>query len=287
MIGDKKKVNILYKDIKIGILVIKNFFLLDKIKTAEKIFSTKDKKHPGFKVFLNSGNNYVHGKVIKFNLKILDKFNIKKFSNIKKKINTRPKSVIAFHTRNVPHKSHEWIHEMGLRKCKKLLLTPMIFQYKRGEFKEDVIKKSYKKLVSLKKNKNINLEFYFNYPRYAGPREAIFHAIIRKNMGCSHFLVGRDHAGVKNYYTKYASQKFAKKYEKKIGIKIVTFNEPYFCKISKKFDNDLSIKNCPYKKRIYISGTKIRKIILNNKTIPEFMMRKEISLILTKKSLIK
>ena len=86
-----------------------------------------------------------------------------------------------------------------------------------------------------------------SYPRYAGPREALFHAIVRKNYGCTHFLVGRDHAGVGKYYKKYQSQKFCKKYKAKLKIKIISFNEPYLCTTCNKIIN----KKCLKEKRFY------------------------------------
>ena len=116
-----------------------------------------------------------------------------------------------------------------------------------------------------------------SYPRYAGPREALLHAIIRKNYGCTHFLVGRDHAGYKNYYYKYESQQKAITNEKKIGIKIINFNEPVACLNCKKiFSNKCTYCNTTTK-FLRISGTYIRNLILKNKKIPEIMMSKKIS----------
>ena len=105
----------------------------------------------------------------------------------------------------------------------------MIGQYKKGEFKEKSLIDTNKIAVQIS-GKNSIFASFFSYPRYAGPRESIFHAIVRKNYGCTHFLVGRDHAGYKNNFRKYSSQNLCKKFEKKIGIKILTFNEPFLCK---------------------------------------------------------
>ena len=123
-----------------------------------------------------------------------------------------------------------------------------------------------------------------SYPRYGGPREAILHAIVRKNYGCTHFLVGRDHAGFKNFYKKYESQNFCKKNEKKINIKIIKFNEPFLCKKNNKILNNKA--KCEGK-IFQISGTHIRNLLLNNKNIPKDIMRKEISVLLKKGSIIK
>lgn len=285
-ISESKKIKLYFKNKIICEIKINNFFYFNKLEIGKKIFQTSDLKHPGLQIFLKQGNHFICGKIKNFNSNILHKFKTKKFSEIKKKL-VKKKSIVAFHTRNVPHRLHEWIHEYGIKKCKNLLINPMIFQFRPGEFKDRVIRKSYRKLLKLKSDKRIFLEFYLNYPRYAGPREALFHAIIRRNLGCTHFLVGRDHAGVKNYYKKYSSQALAKHFERKIGIKIITFDEPYFCKKTKKFSNKTSNKNCSSKDKIYISGTDIRKRLLKNQKIPTYMMRKEIISMLSKKSLVK
>jgi sulfate adenylyltransferase len=112
------------------------------------------------------------------------------------------------------------------------------------------------------------------YSRYAGPREAIFTAIVRRNYGCSHFIVGRDHTGVKDFYGKYDSQKIFSKF-KDARIEILCFNEPYYCK---KCDQITTSKTCPHRKKYHleISGTRIRKAILNKSKIPEIYIRKDI-----------
>ena len=107
---------------------------------------------------------------------------------------------MGFHTRNIPHKGHEWIHEYGLNKCKNILIQPIIGQFKKGEYTEEAVLKSNEFLVKSKNNKiKNNFRYFFSFinlqPKYGGPREALLHALIRKNYGCTHFLVGRDHAG--------------------------------------------------------------------------------------------
>ena len=110
------------------------------------------------------------------------------------------------------------------------MIHPLIGQFKKGEFKENVvIKSNYKLVKEIYKKKNIFFALFNSYPRYAGPREALLHAIVRRNYGCTHFLIGRDHAGIGNFYKKYESQKKCLKFKKKLKIKIIPFNEPYLC----------------------------------------------------------
>ena len=117
---------------------------------------------------------------------------------------------------------------------------------------------------------------------YAGPREAIFHAIIRKNYGCTHFIVGRDHAGIGNYYGKYDSQKIFQKFKEDLNIKILKLGGPYYCKYC---DGIVSERSCPHHnnprfKVNHISGTDIRKSILNDKYISKKYIRPEVLKIL-------
>ena len=283
--------NIFFNNIKICDLYIESIYKLkSKKKLGAKLFNTKDEKHPGFNNFLHSGKFFVQGKIDNFNNKILKKLFFsdpqKVISRIKK---AGFKNIAGFHTRNVPHKAHEWIHRYALKICEALMIQPLIGQFKKNEYHEKVIVQSNKKLVNeIYRNRKIFLEFLNSYPRYAGPREALFHAIARKNYGCTHFLVGRDHAGVtnaygQNYYKKYESQKLCKKYQSKLGIKIICFKEPYFCKVCKKIVN---VCHHQERKKNNISGTKIRNLIISRKKIPNNFMRKQISRTLSYNSVI-
>ena len=255
-------------------LKIKSVYKIDKNKYLKKIFKTKEIKHPGVKNFLKLKKFFVSGKPelikdlpIKYKRsssiylkKILKAYNIKK--------------IAAFHTRNVPHKSHEWIINLGLKKCNAVLISPMIGLLKRSDTKKEIVLKSYKKLISNKNKKNnIFLIPYYNQAKYAGPREAINHCIVRKNFGCTHITIGRDHAGVGSYYGKYSSQNLCKNLENKIKIKIIKYWEPVY---SKKIKSIISIKNFDKRKYVKISGTKIRDLITQKKKVPNFMMDRNI-----------
>ena len=287
-IKTKKKINLIYKSIKVCEFYIKSFYKIDKKKFAKKIFKTDSKNHPGLKHFLNSGEYFLNGKINKFNNKILKNINFTKPKTIKNKIKKKNfKSIAGFHTRNVPHTGHEWIHRYGLKQCESLLIQPMIGQFKKFEYKDKHIINTNKILVNkIYKKSNILFALYNSYPKYGGPREAMLHALVRKNYGCTHFLVGRDHAGVKNFYKKYESQKIAKKFERKLGIKILTFDEPFFCKTCKNIINKKK-HNCKISLVKKISGTLIKSQILKNKKISTDLMRSEIFRLINKKSIIK
>ncbi len=239
--------------------------------------------NPGIKNFFNIKKFYLDCNLINFNKKILKKVYFDDPSIIKKKINN--KSCVGFHTRNVPHNGHIWIHNFGKKHCKKILIQPMIGQFKKGEFKEKSLIVTNKIATNIA-GKNSIFSSFLSYPRYAGPREAIFHAIVRKNYGCTHFLVGRDHAGYKNNFRKYSSQYHCKKFEKKIGIKILIFKEPFLCKNCKKVINK-PCRECKKKSKTFISGTKIRSLLKSNKKISTLLMHDKINKKINKFSLIR
>jgi len=276
-----------YKSQKVCDLKIKSFYTVNKKEIGKLIFLTKDRRHPGFKDFMNSDNYFIQCSIKQFNEKIMKDmhFSYPNKSKIKFK-KKKLKSIVGFHTRNAPHKAHEWIHAYGLKKCKALLIHPMIGQSRKNEYKANAIIKSNMTLIKkIYKKENIFFETFSSYPRYAGPREALFHAIVRKNYGCTHFLIGRDHAGVGKYYKKYQSQKLCKKYKKELKIKIISFKEPYLCTSCNKIVNKKCLK-CSKKSKQLIQGTLIRNLLKFNKEIPENYMRKEISILLGPNSII-
>ena len=195
------------------------------------------------------------------------------------------KTIAGFHTRNIPHSTHEKLHDLALEKCDGLFIHPMTGKLKKGDFTRKTILKSYKIYLKKKKNNKVFFDEFLSHARFCGPREAAFHAIIRKNFGCTHFIVGRDHAGIKNFYSKYASQNFCKKNKKKIGLKILSFKEPFYCKKCKAMKG--YSEKCRHKKenKKYLSGTTIRKHILNKKKLPKYYLRREILKILNNKSI--
>tara|TARA_Y100000768_G_C23967973_1_gene678899 strand:+ start:918 stop:1970 length:1053 start_codon:yes stop_codon:yes gene_type:complete len=250
----------------------------NKMNLFPYIFKTNDIYHPGVKKFLEEGEFFISSKIYNFNEEILSLINFSKPEEIKKIFFKNGISNIAgFHTRNIPHRGHEWIHRYGLKQCGALLIQPIIGMYKKGEFKEKYILSLNKLLINkVYKNKNVFFSVLNSFPRYAGPKEALLHALIRKNYGCSHFIVGRDHAGISNYYKKYESQNICKINEKNLGIKIITFNEPKICNCCNKVSSS-KCKKCKKNKMLSISGTKVRNLILNNFKIPSKIMRPIIS----------
>jgi len=283
-IEKKNNFNLIYNQKKIGVFYINDIFKLDKTKYIKKYFGTSSINHTGVKNFINLKDYFISGKV-KLNKKLKFPKSFKPSYWTSKFKKQRLKTIAGFHTRNIPHATHEKLHDMALEKCNGLFIHPMTGKLKKGDFTRNTILKSYKIYLKEKKNNKFFFDEFLSYARFGGPREAAFHAIIRKNFGCTHFIVGRDHAGIKNYYSKYASQNFCKKNEKKIGIKILSFREPFYC--NKCAEMKGYSEKCGHKKenKKYLSGTEVRRHILNKKKLPNYYLRKEIGKILSKKSI--
>ena len=265
-----------------------NFYSLDKKKIARKIYGVNYLKHPYYKKFITENYMFMHfdyQKLNKNNLK--HKFFISPLLFKKKLKNKKISTLSSFHTRNVPHNAHLWIHNFLFKKFGALLIQPLIGQYKKGEFNDALILKT--NLLAAKffnSDKVFSIPF-FSYPRYAGYREAALHAIVRKNYGCSHFWVGRDHAGFKDFYGLNQSQNFCFKNQKKINIKIIAGAEPFHCSNCNKIKNTKCLnKNCSKKNMKKISGSLIRELLKLGKLIPEYLMDPRISKLLSKNSLI-
>ena len=289
-IKNYKFVRLIYKNKYLAFIKIKSIFKFNSIIFGKKIFGKNFKKHPYFKKYIKENFAFVDfefKKLIKKNMKYKNFVSPKKFKKMIKKKTNKADFLAGFHTRNVPHMAHQWVHKFMLKNYNNILVQPLIGQYKKNEYNDDIIIKTNKVALGSYKNNNSFFIPYFSYPRYGGPLEAALHAIVRKNYGCTHFWIGRDHAGYKKFFSKYASQKFCLKMEKNIGLKIIAQKEPYYCSGCKKIVNKkCKNKLCNKFQKKEVSGTKIRKFIKINKPIPEYLMDKKISKLLNKKTVL-
>jgi len=188
------------------------------------------------------------------------------------------RTVVGFQTRNPVHKAHEHIQRIGLEICDGLFINPITGWKKKGDFTEEAVMAAYRKMAEEFYPQNrVYIAGLRTQMRYAGPREAVFHAIIRRNLGCTHFIIGRDHAGVGGYYGAYEAHELARKLsvENDLGIQLLLTREPYFCK---KCGQIVTDRHCAHYDtgRVAISGTIIRKYISDGYIPDEMMMRKEI-----------
>ena len=247
------------------------------IDDIEKVFLTREDAHPGVKKELNRSKCRIGGKT-----ELLDKSLLNgalKPEETKKVFKGKGwKTVVGFQTRNPVHKAHEHIQRLGLEICDGLFINPITGWKKVSDFSEEAVMAAYKAMTEQFYPKDRTyLAGLKTQMRYAGPREAVFHAIIRRNLGCTHFIIGRDHAGVGGYYGAYDAHALARKIaaEHNLGIELLLTREPYYCK---KCGQIVTDKTCSHYNtdRVEISGTIIRKYINDGYIPDEMMMRKEI-----------
>lgn len=243
----------------------------------EKVFRTLDVKHPGVKKEKERSTVRVGGRTA-----LLDKTLLQdalKPAETKKIFADKGwKTVVGFQTRNPIHKAHEHLQRIGLEVCDGLFINPLVGWKKKGDFTQEAVLAAYEKMTEAFYPKDsVYMAGLKTQMRYAGPREAVFHAIIRRNLGCTHFIVGRDHAGVGGFYGAYDAHALAKELSDKhdLGIRLLLLHEPYYCR---KCGMVVSEKSCSHYKtdRIEISGTIIRKYITEGAIPDEIMLRKEI-----------
>jgi sulfate adenylyltransferase len=262
-----------------GIIKIEETYSYDKTSVAKAIYQTNDVNHPGVMKIIGLKNRLIGGKIEVF--KRIPQSPLRKFrmspSDIRTEIHKRGwKTVVGFQTRNVPHVAHEMLQKTAMNIYDGLFVNPLIGKKKSGDFKDDVILGSYETLIENYYPKNRTMFGTLHTEmRYAGPKEAIHHAIMRKNFGCSHFIIGRDHAGVRNYYDPFAAHEIFSDYPD-IGIEPLFFPSFYYCNKCLSFANE---RNCPHGSefREELSGTKMRKMMGSGEIPAEHLMRPEIA----------
>lgn len=271
------KIFFIFQGIEIGYMEVESGFIIKDIKSdCKKVFGTDSNKHPGVKKEKEKGLYRLSGK-IKI-LKYIKEISIVNPNKIKDDFKIKGwKTIAGFQTRNPIHKAHEYHQRTALEMCDGLLINPLTGWKKKGDFSEEAIVLSYKYMLDNIYPKNSVYFSLLKTPmRYAGPREAVFHGIVRKNMGCTHFIVGRDHAGVGNYYKTYEAQDLIKTLENELPLKFLLFKEPYYCKVCDMICTDNTCKHNSTQ-IIRISGTEIREKLKNNEFPNTNFVRKPIS----------
>ena len=243
----------------------------------EKVFMTLDENHPGVWKEKNRYPYRVGGRTSLTKRSLLD--GALKPDETKSVFKSKGwKTVVGFQTRNPIHKAHEHIQRLGLDTCDGLFINPIVGWKKKGDFTQEAVISAYETMIrEFYPEDRVYMAGLKTQMRYAGPREAVFHAIIRRNLGCTHFIIGRDHAGVGGYYGAYDAHALARKLseENNLGINLLLTREPYYCTKCKQIVTD---HTCGHYNthRVEISGTIIRKYISEGSIPDEIMLRKEI-----------
>lgn len=258
-------------------LRVESVYEIDKLAYSELVFGTGDDAHPGVDRLHSLPPTCVGGR-----LSLLREPEIENRQYFYRPSETRKlfaerewKTVAAFHTRNVPHRAHEYLQKLALEQTDGLFIHPIVGWKKAGDFSQRAQFETYEALVDRYYPRNrVLLGGFYCQVRYAGPREAVFHAIVRQNFGCSHIIIGRDHAGVGKYYGVYDSHRaFDDVHD--LAITPLRFAGPYYCR---RCEAIVTERVCPHNGDDVseISGTLVRKHVANREPVPNYLLRAEV-----------
>ncbi len=257
---------------------VEEVYDVDLRETVQKVYGTDDTDHPGVARELSRSPLRVAGKP-ELLQKVPPMFPDDEFSPAETKKIFKEKgwtTVAGFQTRNPPHRAHEYLQRVAMEICDGIFLQPLIGWKKPDDIAPGAVMEAYRTLASEFYPESHALLGALRTPmRYAGPREAVFHAIIRRNHGCTHFIIGRDHAGVGNYYKTYEAQELACSLTN-LGIEILALKEPYYCAKSGCIVTEKTSRH-PKEESAGVSGTRMRELLSKGERPPENFMRPEIS----------
>jgi sulfate adenylyltransferase len=279
----------------LGVIDIEEIYAHDKKLEIPAVFGTEDPKHPGVEAVLKEGDWCVGGPIHVITVTPAkepgEQFTEYRLTpaQVREEFTKRGwKTIAAFQTRNPIHRAHEYLTKCALEMTDGLLIHPLVGETKPGDIPADVRMDCYKVLIDNYYNlKRTLLTVMPAAMRYAGPKEAIIHALVRKNYGITHFIVGRDHAGVGNYYGTYDAQKIFDNFTAaEVGLTILKFENTFYCKKTKTMASDKTSNSGP-EDRVFLAGTKVREMLKAGQRPPEEFSRPEVADVLMKSSWVK
>ena len=274
------------EDRAVAMIMLEEIYQYDREREAQNVLLTAEDSHPGVRYLKSAGQYCLAGPI-----HLLERRQDKTYENYRlDPKETRYlfgqrgwKTIVAFQTRNPVHRAHEYILKCAMETVDGLLLHPLVGDTQDGDVPAEVRIQCYLALLgsSLPAMRTV-FSVYPAAMRYAGPREAIFHALARKNYGCTHFIVGRDHAGVGNFYGPFDAQKKFFTFEPdELGITPLCFDATFYCKLCGQISSE---KTCAHgsEHRLVLSGTKVRELLRNGEELPLEFTRSEVAAILEK-----
>jgi len=275
------KVTLIFNHLEVGLLHPESRYQCDKEELAPLIFGTSDPSHPGVDFFHHMGAEFVGGQVELTARATLDisAFELTPDESRALFASKNWSRIVGFQTRNVPHRAHEYLQRVALEQVDGLFIQPIVGRKRPGDFTPEAIMNSYRALIDgFYPDNRVVLGILSTFMRYAGPKEAVFHAIVRRNYGCTDFVVGRDHAGVGDFYGKYEAHDLIAEFQSELGINVMRLHGPYYCK---RCDGCVTEHTCGHPVSdpsavVEVSGTYMREILAGGRRPDPHLMRPEI-----------
>jgi sulfate adenylyltransferase len=272
------RLRLAFEGVEVGEVGVESVFTCDKAKVAEQVFGTDDPRHPGVAHFLGMGDVLVGGPValarrVRFPFSDVDWTPAETRAYFAER---GWRTVVGFQTRNVPHRAHEYLLRLALEQADGLFVQPLVGLKKRGDFNPEAVVTAYRTLIAgFLPAPRVLLGVLSTTMRYAGPKEALFHAIVRRNYGCTHFIVGRDHAGVGSYYGVYEAHELTRRFAGELGIEVLRFAGPFYCTVCGSIATERTCGHAGSARR-EISGTDVRAILRDGRECPPELIRPEV-----------